>query len=167
VVILGQDPYHGEGQANGLCFSVRKGTRIPRSLNNIYEEIKNEYGIRPSHGDLTDWAAQGVLLLNATLTVLKGRPGSHKDKGWEKLTDAIIRAVNEKCEHVVFMLWGSYAQKRGALIDRKKHRVLETSHPSGFSAHRGFLGSGHFKKANAYLVKHGLQPVEWAKDLEC
>jgi uracil-DNA glycosylase len=171
VVIIGQDPYHGAGQADGLCFSARKGTAIPPSLNNIYKEIKDEYGIEmPRHGDLMGWAAQGVLLLNATLTVRQDSPGSHQGKGWEKLTDAIIRAVNDKREHVVFLLWGSYARKKGArkkgesaLIDRKKHKVLETSHPSPFSAYRGFLGCRHFKKANDYLIEHGLKPVEWQK----
>lgn len=164
VVIIGQDPYHGAGQANGLCFSVPRDIDIPPSLNNIYKEIEAEYGIQmPRHGDLTGWAAQGVLLLNATLTVQQDRAGSHQRKGWEEFTDAIIRTVNEKREHVVFLLWGSYAQKKGALIDRKKHRVLETSHPSRLSAHRGFRGCGHFKKANDYLVKHGLKPVEWQK----
>ena len=165
VVIIGQDPYHGEGQAHGLCFSVPKSIRkIPPSLRNIYKEIKGEYGIEmPRHGDLTGWAAQGVLLLNATLTVQQGRAGSHQGEGWEKLTDAIIRAVNEKREHVVFLLWGSYAQKKGALIDRKKHRVLEAPHPSPLSARLGFFDRGHFKKANTYLKDHGRTPVEWEK----
>lgn len=163
VVIIGQDPYHGAGQAHGLCFST-KGIDIPRSLNNIYKEIKAEDGIQmPRHGDLTGWAEQGVLLLNATLTVRQDSPGSHQGKGWEKLTDAIIRAVNEKREHVVFLLWGSRAKKKDTLIDPKKHKVLKTSHPSPFSAHRGFLGCGHFKKANDYLKKHGSKPVEWQK----
>jgi uracil-DNA glycosylase len=163
VVIIGQDPYHGEGEAHGLCFST-KGKKIPRSLKNIYEEIKRDCGTQmPRHGDLTGWAAQGVLLLNATLTVQQAKAGSHQGKGWEKFTDAIIRAVNEKREHVVFLLWGSYAQKKGALIDGKKHKVLETSHPSPLSARLGFLGCGHFKKANDYLTKHGLKPVDWQK----
>ncbi len=164
VVIIGQDPYHGEGQAHGLCFSVRKGVAIPPSLINIYKEIEDEYGVKmPRHGDLTGWAAQGVLLLNATLTVQKANAGSHQRKGWEEFTDAVIRAVNEKREHVVFLLWGSYAQKKGALIDRKKHLVLQAPHPSPLSAHRGFLGCGHFKKANEYLAAQGLQPVDWQK----
>ena len=164
VVIIGQDPYHGEGQAHGLCFSVRKGIAIPPSLINIYKEIEAEYGVKmPPHGDLTGWAAQGVLLLNATLTVQHATAGSHQRKGWEEFTDAIIRAINEKREHIVFLLWGSYAQKKGALIDRKKHLVLEAPHPSPLSAHRGFLGCGHFKKANDYLIKQGLVPVEWQK----
>jgi uracil-DNA glycosylase len=164
VVIIGQDPYHGEGQAHGLCFSVRKGIAIPPSLINIYKEIEAEYGTKMQrHGDLTGWAEQGVLLLNATLTVQHATAGSHQNKGWEEFTDAIIRAINEKREHVVFLLWGSYAQKKGALIDRKKHLVLEAPHPSPLSAHRGFLGCGHFKKANEYLVKQGLAPVDWQK----
>jgi uracil-DNA glycosylase len=165
VVIIGQDPYHGARQANGLCFSVRKDIDIPPSLSNIYKEIDDEYHPikMPCHGDLTKWAAQGVLLLNATLTVQQAKAGSHQRKGWEKFTDAIIRAVNEKREHVVFLLWGSRAKKKGALIDRKKHKVLKTSHPSPLSAHRGFRGCDHFKKANDYLKKHGLKPVEWQK----
>jgi uracil-DNA glycosylase len=164
VVILGQDPYHGEGQAHGLSFSVRKGVPLPPSLMNIYKEIDAEYGIKmPRTGDLTGWAEQGVLLLNAMLTVQQANAGSHQKKGWEEFTDAIIRAINDKREHVVFLLWGSYAQKKGALIDRKKHCVLESVHPSPLSAHRGFLGNGHFKKTNDYLVKQGLTPIEWDK----
>jgi uracil-DNA glycosylase len=162
VVIIGQDPYHGEGQAHGLAFSVRKGVAIPPSLVNIYKEIEAEFDVKmPRSGDLTGWARQGVLLLNATLTVQRANAGSHQKKGWEEFTDAIIRAVNERHEHVVFMLWGSYAQKKGAIIDRKKHLVLEAPHPSPLSAHRGFFGCGHFKKANEYLVKHHRQPVAW------
>jgi uracil-DNA glycosylase len=166
VVIIGQDPYHAPGQAHGLCFSVRKGfEKIPPSLRNIYKEIEKEYwpDKMPLHGDLTGWAKQGVLLLNAALTVREAKPGSHRNKGWEEFTDAIIRAVSGKREHVVFLLWGSHAQKKRVLIDRTKHKVLETSHPSGFSAHRGFLGCGHFKEANEYLIKHGFRPVEWLK----
>jgi len=164
VVIVGQDPYHGAGQAHGLCFSVPKGIDIPRSLGNIYKEIKDEYRIQlPPHGDLTGWAAQGVLLLNETLTVQQAKAGSHQRQGWEKFTDAIIRAVNEKREHVVFLLWGSRAKKKSRLIDPKKHKVLKTSHPSPFSAHRGFLRCKHFKKANDYLKKHRLKPVKWQK----
>lgn len=161
VVIIGQDPYHGEGQAHGLCFSVSKDIKkIPPSLRNIYKEC----GIQtPCHGDLTGWAKQGVLLLNATLTVQHAKPGSHHGKGWEEFTDAIIRAVNERREHVVFFLWGASAQKKRALIDAKKHKVLETSHPSPLSAHRGFLGCGHFKIANEYLMERGLKPVAWQK----
>jgi uracil-DNA glycosylase len=163
VVIIGQDPYHGAGQAHGLCFSVPKGMKkTPPSLRNIFQEIEGEYGIEmPCHGDLTGWATQGVLLLNATLTVQQDSPGSHKGKGWEKFIDAIIGAVNEKREHVVFLLWGRSAQEKEALIDRKKHCVLKAPHPSPLSAHRGFLGCGHFKNTNDYLIEHGLKPVEW------
>lgn len=162
VVILGQDPYHGEGQAHGLSFSVRKGVRIPPSLRNIYKEIEREFGVAmPRDGDLTGWAKQGVLLLNATLTVRQAAAGSHQKKGWEEFTDAIIHAINEHHDHVVFMLWGAYAQKKGAFIDRARHCVLESVHPSPLSAHRGFIGCGHFKKANDYLAAHGRAPVKW------
>lgn len=162
VVIIGQDPYHGDGQAHGLSFSVRKGVPVPPSLQNIYKELAAEYGTKPpAHGDLTGWAEQGVLLLNATLTVRRDSAGSHQNKGWESFTDAVIRAVNNHHEHVVFLLWGSYAQKKGAFIDRDKHLVLTSPHPSPLSAHRGFLGCGHFKKANEYLESHGLPPVRW------
>jgi uracil-DNA glycosylase len=162
VVIIGQDPYHGPGQAHGLCFSVRKGVALPPSLVNIYKEIEAEYGAKmPKCGDLTRWAEQGVLLLNATLTVRAASAGSHQNKGWEQFTDAVIRALNERHEHLVFMLWGSYAQKKGAFIDRGKHLVLQSPHPSPLSAHRGFLGNGHFKKANEYLAAHGSPPVDW------
>jgi uracil-DNA glycosylase len=166
VVIIGQDPYHAKGQAHGLCFSVPKCIDIPPSLRNIYEEIKHEYGIRPDHGDLTGWAKQGVLLLNATLTVREGKAGSHQRKGWEELTAAIICAVNEKREHVVFLLWGRDAQGKGELIDRKRHKVLEASHPAPQSAYRSFfrrdsISCGHFKTANEYLKKHRLTPIEW------
>lgn len=161
-VIIGQDPYHGEGQAHGLSFSVREGIAIPPSLRNIYKEIDNEYGAtRRTHGDLTAWARQGVLLLNATLTVRESQPGSHQNKGWETFTDAIIRAVNERHDHVVFMLWGSYAQKKGAVIDRRRHLVLTAPHPSPLSAHRGFLGCGHFSKANEYLTAQGRPAINW------
>lgn len=163
VVILGQDPYHGEGQAHGLSFSVREGVRTPPSLVNIYKEITAEYGVPiPKSGDLTHWAKQGVLLLNATLTVEHSLAGSHQNKGWENFTDAIIHTLNDQHEHIVFMLWGSYAQKKGAFIDRKKHLVLQSVHPSPLSAHRGFLGCGHFKKANEYLEEHGLPAIQWA-----
>lgn len=162
VVILGQDPYHGPGQAMGLSFSVPKGVQLPPSLQNIYKEIEAEYGTKmPRTGDLTKWAEQGVLLLNATLTVRAANAGSHQKKGWEEFTDAVIRALNDQHEHIVFMLWGSYAQKKGAFIDRKKHLVLESPHPSPLSAHRGFLGNGHFKKANDYLVQNGRAPIDW------
>lgn len=162
VVIIGQDPYHGEGQAHGLSFSVPKGVKIPPSLRNIYKEIEAEYGYRmPTSGDLTGWAEQGVLLLNATLTVEAGLAGSHQKRGWELFTDAVIRVVNEKCNHVVFMLWGAYAQKKGAHIDRSKHLILESVHPSPLSAHRGFLGNGHFKSANEYLEKNARPKIDW------
>ncbi len=162
VVIIGQDPYHGEGQAHGLSFSVRKGVAIPPSLKNIYKEIENEYDVKlPKHGDLTGWAEQGVLLLNATLTVEMAKAGSHQKKGWEEFTDAVIKAINQELEHVVFILWGSYAQKKDAIIDRKKNLVLEGPHPSPLSAHRGFFGCGHFKEANNYLEKHGRKKIDW------
>lgn len=167
VVILGQDPYHGDGQAHGLSFSVRAGVALPPSLVNIYKEIESEFGIRMQrNGDLTHWAEQGVLLLNATLTVRRDSAGSHQGKGWEEFTDAVIRAINDRHEHVVFMLWGSYAQKKGAFIDRKKHLVLTSPHPSPLSAHRGFLGCGHFKKANEYLQQQGREPIVWVNTAE-
>ena len=164
IVIIGQDPYHGDGQAHGLSFSVPKGVRLPPSLQNIYKEIEAEYGYKmPRTGDLTGWAEQGVLLLNATLTVEHSLAGSHQKKGWEQFTDAVIKAVNEQCKNVVFLLWGAYAQKKGAIIDRSKHLVLESVHPSPLSAHRGFLGNGHFKSANGYLEKNGKTAVDWQK----
>lgn len=162
VVIIGQDPYHGVGQAHGLAFSVDNGVPLPPSLRNIYKEISAEYGVPlPRDGDLTAWAKQGVLLLNATLTVRAASAGSHQNKGWEDFTDAIIRAVNDHHTHVVFLLWGSYAQKKGLMIDRTKHTVLMAPHPSPLSAHRGFFGCGHFKKANADLAAHGIQEIDW------
>lgn len=162
VVIIGQDPYHGPDQAHGLAFSVRRGIPVPPSLMNIYKEIESTYGAKmPRHGDLTGWARQGVLLLNATLTVQQANAGSHQKRGWEEFTDAVIRAVNERHEHTVFMLWGAYAQKKGAFIDREKHLVLQAPHPSPLSAHRGFLGCGHFKKANDYLASRGRAPIDW------
>ena len=164
VVILGQDPYHGPNQAHGLCFSVREGVAIPPSLVNIFTELKNDLGIeKPEYGSLTGWAKQGVLLLNATLTVEAGKAGSHQNKGWEEFTDFAIQYLNQHREHIVFMLWGSFAQKKGAFIDRQRHLVLEAPHPSPLSAHRGFLGSRHFSKANEYLKKHGVAPVDWSK----
>lgn len=164
VVIIGQDPYHGEGQAHGLSFSVRRGVRIPPSLMNIYKEIENEYDVKmPKHGDLTGWAKQGVLLLNATLTVEKGLAGSHQKRGWEEFTDAVIRAVNDRLDNIVFMLWGSYAQKKGAFIDRSRHWVIQSVHPSPLSAHRGFLGSGQFRQANEYLSAHDKAPIDWTQ----
>ena len=162
VVIIGQDPYHGPGQANGLCFSVRDGVKIPPSLINIFKEIKSDLGKPiPKSGDLGRWAEQGVLLLNATLTVRASSPGSHQNKGWETFTDAIIRTLSEEKSNLVFLLWGAYAQKKGEIIDRKKHLVLMSAHPSPFSADRGFFGSKHFSKTNEYLKSHGLKEVEW------
>ena len=162
VVILGQDPYHGPGQANGLAFSVREGIIKPPSLINIFKEIKTEYDQEvPSSGNLERWAKQGVLLLNSTLTVRARQAGSHQKKGWEEFTDAVIRKVSEEKEHVVFMLWGAYAQKKGAVIDESKHLVLKSAHPSPFAADRGFFGNDHFKQANAYLREHGKPEIEW------
>ncbi|MBY0435893.1 MAG: uracil-DNA glycosylase [Cyclobacteriaceae bacterium] len=162
VVILGQDPYHGPGQANGLCFSVRDGVRMPPSLVNIFKEIQSDLGKPiPSSGDLERWAKQGVLLLNATLTVRASSPGSHQNKGWETFTDEAVRKISQEKEHVVFLLWGAYAQKKGELIDRNKHYVLMSAHPSPFSADRGFFGNRHFSKANAYLREHGLKEFYW------
>jgi uracil-DNA glycosylase len=162
VVILGQDPYHGPNQAHGLCFSVRKGVKIPPSLVNIYKEIEQELGITmPDHGNLEGWADQGVLLLNATLTVQAGQAGSHQNKGWEKFTDAAIDRINRQRDGVAFMLWGSYAQKKGKIIDRQRHLVLHAPHPSPLSAYRGFFGCGHFAKANEYLIEQGKEPVDW------
>lgn len=164
VVILGQDPYHGEGQANGLCFSVAPGVALPPSLINIFKEIQSDLGVAgplPASGDLSGWARQGVLLLNSTLTVEAHRAGSHQGMGWEQLTDAAISQLNEKRENIVFMLWGSYAIRKGAYIDRNRHLVLTSPHPSPLSAHRGFFGNHHFSQANSYLAAHGKQPVDW------
>ena len=162
VVILGQDPYHGPRQAHGLCFSVRPGVRIPPSLINIYKELKSDLGIEPAqHGNLEPWAKQGVLLLNATLSVEAGKAGSHQKKGWEPFTDAIIHRLNEEREGLVFVLWGSYAQKKGEFIDARKHFVLKGPHPSPLSAHRGFLGCKHFSKINEYLKSRGFPPIDW------
>ena len=162
VVILGQDPYHGPNQAHGLCFSVKPGVSLPPSLINIFKEIENDLGIvTPNHGCLQSWAEQGVLLLNSTLTVERSRAGSHQGRGWETFTDKVIQQLNEQREGLVFMFWGSYAQKKGALIDRQKHRVLTSPHPSPLSAHRGFFGNGHFSKANHYLEQQGLTPINW------
>jgi len=162
VVIIGQDPYHDVGQAHGLCFSVNDGVRIPPSLENIYKEIQRDLGkTPPASGNLLRWAEQGVLLLNATLTVAAHQPGSHQNKGWEELTDAAILALNQHREHLVYMLWGSYAQRKGQYVDRKKNLVLTAVHPSPLSAYRGFIGCGHFSQANTYLVEHGLAPIEW------
>ena len=163
VVILGQDPYHGPNQAHGLCFSVLPGVRFPPSLQNIYKELNNDLGINPpNHGSLQRWAEQGVLLLNATLTVERGNAGSHQGKGWEQFTDAIVNALNEKRAGLVFLLWGSYAQKKGEFIHRDRHLVLQAPHPSPFSANRGFFGCRHFSKANEYLVAQGKTPIDWA-----
>jgi len=163
VVILGQDPYHGEGQAHGLCFSVQPGVRPPPSLLNIYKELETDLGItRPTHGFLEHWASQGVLLLNGVLTVQMGQAASHRDRGWERFTDRIIREVNAKNEPVVFMLWGSYAQKKAAFVDTSRHLVLKAAHPSPLSAHSGFLGCQHFSKANAFLESRGMDPIDWA-----
>jgi len=163
VVILGQDPYHGEGQAHGLCFSVMPGVRPPPSLVNIFKELESDIGLRPSpHGFLEHWARQGVLLLNSVLTVEMGQAASHRDRGWEKFTDAVIRLVNGKPEPVVFMLWGSYAQKKAGFVDTSKHLVLKAPHPSPLSAHSGFFGCRHFSKANAFLEERGLPAIDWA-----
>lgn len=162
VVILGQDPYHGPGQAHGLCFSVREGIDFPPSLLNIFKELQTDVGFKiPEHGCLTQWAEQGVLLLNATLSVEAGKAGSHQKRGWEEFTDAAVRYLNEKRENLVFILWGSYAQKKGEFIDTKKHLVIKSPHPSPLSSHRGFFGSKPFSKTNAYLQKHGIKPVDW------
>lgn len=162
VVIIGQDPYHEEGQAMGLCFSVPEGIQIPPSLVNIYKEIHRDLGLAiPQSGNLQHWAKQGVLLLNATLTVEAHCAGSHQGKGWEELTDAVIAALNKEREHIVFMLWGAYAQRKGQFIDRRKHLVLQTSHPSPLSVYRGFDGCGHFSAANKYLIQHGQEPIKW------
>jgi uracil-DNA glycosylase len=163
VVILGQDPYHGPGQANGLCFAVGENVPLPPSLQNIFKEIPSDLGQPLVHktGDLERWATQGVLLLNATLTVKARAAGSHQSHGWEEFTDAIVRALSERREHLVFMLWGNYARAKGAHIDRDRHLVLESAHPSPFSAYNGFFGNKHFSKANAYLVEHGEKPIDW------
>lgn len=162
-VILGQDPYHGPGQAHGLCFSVPVGVKPPPSLANIFKEISSDLGLAgATHGCLHHWADQGVLLLNSVLTVERGRAASHQGMGWETFTDRIIHTVNEQREGVVFMLWGAYAQRKGAFIDRDKHLVLQAPHPSPLSAHRGFLGCRHFSQANAYLQSQGGQPIDWS-----
>ncbi len=172
VVIIGQDPYHGPGQAHGLCFSVRRGVRVPPSLQNIFREVRADIGAASpdqaerarqlgQHGCLTGWARQGVLLLNAVLTVEQGRAAAHQGQGWERFTDRVVEVVNDERDHVVFMLWGSQAQKKGARVDRDRHLVLTASHPSPLSAHRGFLGCRHFSRANAYLQAHGQPPIDW------
>jgi uracil-DNA glycosylase len=162
VVILGQDPYHGPGQAHGLCFSVPEGIDQPPSLQNIFKEISQDLGIStPSNGNLTRWADQGVLLLNSTLTVQANRAGSHQSKGWEQFTDKVIRTLAEDKEHLVFLLWGSFAQKKGEFIDRSKHLVLSSPHPSPLSSYRGFFGNKHFSKTNQYLEIYGIKPIQW------
>ena len=172
-MIIGQDPYHGPDQAHGLCFSVQRGVAEPPSLLNIFQEINTDMvdpsvpggradgHLRPGHGCLTPWARQGVLLLNAVLTVERGRAGSHQGRGWETFTDRIVEVLNAQCEGLVFMLWGTYAQKKGAIVDRTRHCVLSGPHPSPLSAHRGFFGCRHFSKANRYLVAHGKPPIDW------
>lgn len=162
VVILGQDPYHGPGQAHGLCFSVAPGVPAPPSLKNIFKELQRDLGLPvPNHGCLQRWAEQGVLLLNTSLTVEQGQAGSHASKGWQTFTDRIIELVNQECQGVVFLLWGAHAQSKRKLIDACKHQVLCSAHPSPLSAHRGFLGNGHFSAANAYLQQQGKSPIDW------
>jgi uracil-DNA glycosylase len=162
VVILGQDPYHGPGQAHGLCFSVNDGIPFPPSLRNIFKELQQDVGKAiPSTGNLTDWARQGVLLLNATLTVRAGQAGSHQKKGWEQFTDAVIHQINTQKEHVVFILWGSYAIRKGEFIDQTKHLVLTSVHPSPLSASRGYFGNKHFSRANTFLKQHERPPINW------
>ncbi|MDR1592373.1 MAG: uracil-DNA glycosylase [Prevotellaceae bacterium] len=162
VVILGQDPYHGQGQAHGLCFSVQDGVALPPSLQNIYREIADDTGVKPlPSGNLERWACQGVFLLNATLSVRASMAGSHQGQGWERFTDAVIETISRYREHVVFLLWGNYAQQKVRLIDVTRHCVLSAVHPSPLSAHRGFFGCKHFSKANSFLENHGLTPIEW------
>lgn len=163
VVILGQDPYHGPGQAHGLCFSVRPGIPFPPSLDNIFKEMHSDLGLaKPQNGCLTKWSEQGVLLLNSVLTVEDGRAAAHQGRGWEQFTDRIIQALNDERENLVFVLWGAYAQKKGAFIDRKKHLVLESPHPSPLSAYRGFFGTKPFSKINAYLRSKGIGEIDWS-----
>ncbi|MFT3674734.1 MAG: uracil-DNA glycosylase [Chitinophagaceae bacterium] len=162
VVILGQDPYHGPGQAHGLCFSVQNGVPPPPSLVNIFKELKEDIGITiPRHGNLTHWAQQGVFLLNASLTVRAGEPMSHAKIGWATFTDTVIQRISQERPHLVFMLWGRFAQEKAVLIDQNKHLILKAAHPSPLSAHNGFLGCRHFSKANAYLVSQGIDPIDW------
>jgi uracil-DNA glycosylase len=162
VVILGQDPYHGPNQAHGLCFSVNDGIKFPPSLRNIFKELQNDVAKPiPQSGNLTNWAKHGVLLLNATLTVRAGQAGSHQKKGWEEFTDAVIHKINEQKEHVVFILWGSYAIKKGEFIDQSKHLVLTSVHPSPLSASRGYFGNNHFSKTNTFLQEKGIDPIQW------
>ncbi|MCD4793186.1 MAG: uracil-DNA glycosylase [Bacteroidales bacterium] len=162
IVILGQDPYHGKGQANGLCFSVPEGISVPPSLLNIYKEIKSDLGKEiPKTRNLEHWAKQGVLMLNATLTVRASQAGSHQNKGWETFTDAVIKKISEQKENIVFLLWGAYAQKKGQIIDASKHHILKSPHPSPFSAHTGFLGNKHFSKTNEFLKSKDLKEIDW------
>lgn len=162
VVIIGQDPYHGKGQAHGLCFSVNDGVKFPPSLKNIFKEIQSDLGIEtPESGNLNRWAEQGVLMLNAVLTVRESEPSSHKGRGWEQFTDHVIRIISEQKEHVVFLLWGAFAISKSSLIDQNKHLILTSTHPSPFSAHKGFLGCQHFSKTNLYLQSKNLEPINW------
>ncbi|MFY0626665.1 MAG: uracil-DNA glycosylase [Reichenbachiella sp.] len=162
VVIIGQDPYHGIGQANGLCFSVQSEMKLPPSLKNIFKEVHDDLGKPiPTNGDLLRWAKQGVLLLNATLTVQAHEPGSHQNKGWEQFTDAVIRKISEEKKNIVYLLWGAFAQKKGAFIDRQKHLVLESPHPSPFAAHKGFFGNKHFSKTNDYMKSFNIKEIDW------
>ncbi len=162
VIIIGQDPYHGAGQANGLCFSVNKNTKLPPSLKNIYKEMLSDLGLNPSeNGDLTKWAKQGVLLLNSTLTVAENKAGSHQKLGWETFTDYVIESLNLKKDHCVFILWGKFAQEKARFIDLNKHLILKSAHPSPLSAHNGFWGNSHFSNTNAFLVEKGLHPIDW------
>jgi uracil-DNA glycosylase len=163
VVVLGQDPYHGPGQAHGLCFSVKPGVPTPPSLINIFREIETDLGLAPPpHGYLQHWAGQGVLLLNSVLTVERGQAGAHQGKGWERFTDRIVSLLNNEANDLVFLLWGAYALKKGAVIDRQRHRVLNAPHPSPLSAHRGFFGCRHFSQTNAWLEQHGKTPIDWS-----
>lgn len=163
VVIIGQDPYHGANQAHGLCFSVQKGVKVPPSLKNIYKEIETDLGLKnPDHGFLESWAKEGVLLLNAHLTVEEGSPMAHKDIGWDRFTDKVIEVLNSKKENLVFMLWGSPAQNKAKNVDPNKHCLLKSVHPSPLSSYRGFFGCKHFSQCNAYLIKHGKKPIDWS-----
>jgi uracil-DNA glycosylase len=165
VVVLGQDPYHTPGVANGLSFSSQVGNTTPPSLRNMYKEIQNEFGTPiPSSPDLARWANQGVLLLNATLTVRKGEAGSHQGRGWEEFTDSVIKLISNNKEHIVFMLWGNFAKQKESLINKEKHLILKSAHPSPFSANHGFFGNNHFKLCNEYLIKHNLSPIDWQLD---
>ncbi len=162
VVIIGQDPYHGHGQAHGLCFSVNDNIAMPPSLINIFKEIESDLEkTKPNTGNLERWAKQGVLLLNATLTVRANTPGSHQNKGWETFTDSVIRIISEEKDNIVFLLWGAYAQRKGMIIDEDKHKVLKSAHPSPFAANKGFFGNKHFSQTNAYLLRKGLEPIDW------